>query len=45
MGGLKLRAFRAHPAVAGMCRVMRAMKSHGLNTSKLRWIFGFNPER
>ncbi|MFA7345229.1 MAG: WYL domain-containing protein [Terrimicrobiaceae bacterium] len=33
-----------------MCWVMRAMKSHGLNTSKLRWIFGFiahgeKPER
>jgi len=25
--------------------VMRAMKSQGLNTSKLRPIFGFIPER
>ena len=24
---------------------MRAMKSQGLNTSKLRWILGFIPER
>ncbi len=31
--------------LSGMRWVMRAMKSPGLNPSKLRWIFGFIPER
>jgi hypothetical protein len=29
----------------GGCWVMAAMKSHGVKTSKLRWILGFMAER